>query len=103
MSRRNVQGSSTWLGVRGREHENRPLTTRQWTPEILSVTAAAVFSTITFLNAAAEEPTPCADILYLIEQPRSQFVAIRGDTGSDFGDYDATFVLPDAWYCDRCV
>jgi hypothetical protein len=37
--------------------------------------------------------------IYLIEQSRSQFVAIRGDTGSDFGDYDATFVLPDAWYC----
>ncbi len=26
-------------------------------------------------------------------------MAIRGDTGSEFGDYDATFVLPDAWYC----
>ncbi len=57
-----------------------------------SVAAAAVISTITFFNAASEEPTLCSDILYLIEQSRSQFVAIRGDTGSDFGDYDATFV-----------
>ena len=72
---------------------------RQWTPQVLSVAAAAVFSTFTFLNAASEEPTLCSDILYLIEQSRSQFVAIRGDTASDFGDYDATFVLPDAWYC----
>ncbi len=54
---------------------------------------------MTFLNATSEEPTPCSDILYLIEQSKSQFVAIRGDTGSDFGDYDATFVLPDAWFC----
>ncbi len=99
MTRRNLQGSSIWLGARGREHESRRLTTRQWTPRILSVAAAAVFSTITFLNAASEEPTLCSHILYLIEQSRSQFVAIRGDTGSDFGDYDATFVLPDAWYC----
>ncbi len=87
------------IGVKSREHENRPLTTRQWTPQILSAAAAAVFSTITFLNAASEEPTLCSDILYLIEQSRSQFVAIRGDTSSDFGDYDATFVLPDAAYC----
>ncbi len=99
MTRRNLQGSSIWLGVRGREHENRPLTTRQWTLQILSVAVAAVFSSITFLNAASEEPTLCSDILYLIEQSRSQFVAIRGDTSSDFGDYDATFVLPDAAYC----
>jgi hypothetical protein len=99
VTRPNLQGSSIWLGVRGREHDNRPLTTRQWTPRILSVAAAAVFSTITFLNAASEERTPCSDILYLIEQSRSQFVAIRGDTGGDLRDYDATFVLPDAWYC----
>ncbi len=99
MTRRNLQGSSIWPGVRDREHETRPLTTRQWTPQILSVAAAAVFSTITFLNAASEEPTLCSDILYLIEQSRSQFLAIRGDSGSDFGDYDTTFVLPDAWYC----
>jgi hypothetical protein len=65
----------------------------------LSAAAAALFSTIPFLNAASEEPALCSDILYLIEQSRSQFVAIRGDTGSDFGGYDATFVLPDAWYC----
>lgn len=58
-----------------------------------------MFSVITSLNAASEEPTLCSDILYLIEQSRSQFVAIQGDTGSDFGDYDTTFVLPDAWYC----
>ena len=88
-----------WLGVKDREHENRSLTTRQWTPQILSVAAAAAFSVITFLNAASEEPTLCSDILYLIEQSRSQFLAIRGDAGSDFGDYDTTFVLPDAWYC----
>lgn len=87
------------IGVKSREHENRPLTTRQWTPRILSAAAAAVFSTITFMNAASEEPTLCSDILYLIEQSSSQFLAIRGDTGSDFGDYDTTFVLPDAWYC----
>ncbi len=99
MTRRNLQGSSIWLGASDREHENRPLTTRQRTPRIFSVAAAAVVSTITFLNAASEEPTLCSNILYLIEQSRSQFVAIRGDTGSDFGDYDATFVLPDAWYC----
>ena len=65
----------------------------------MSVAAAAIVSTIAFWNAAAEEPSPCAHILCLIEQSRTQFVAIRGDTGSDFGDYDATFVLPDAWYC----
>ena len=99
MTRRNVQGSSIWLGERGRDHEIRPLTTRQRTPKILSVAAAAVFSAITFLNAASDEPTLCSDILYLIEQSRSQFVEIRGDTAGDFGDYDATFVLPDAWYC----
>jgi hypothetical protein len=61
--------------------------------------AAAAFSASTFLNAASEEPVQCAVILYLIEQSRSQFSAIQGDTGSDFGDYDTTFVLPDAWYC----
>ncbi len=99
MTRRNLQGSSLWLGVKGREHENRPLTTGQWAPQILSAAAAAVFSTMTFLNAASEEPTLCSDILYLIEQSRSQFLAIRGDAGSEFGDYDTTFVLPDAWYC----
>jgi hypothetical protein len=99
VTRRNVQGSSIWLGVRGRERENRPLTTRQWTPKILSVAAAAVFSTITFLNAASDEPDPCSDLLYLIEQSKSQFVDIRGGTAGDFGDYDATFALPDAWYC----
>jgi hypothetical protein len=61
--------------------------------------AAAVFSTTTFMNAASEELTLCTDILYLIAQSGSQFSAIRGDTGSDFGDYDTTFVLPDASYC----
>jgi hypothetical protein len=51
------------------------------------------------LNGVAEERTLCADILYLVEQSRSQFSEIRGNTGSDFGDYDATLVLTDAWYC----
>jgi len=54
---------------------------------------------MTFLNVASEEPISCSDIRYLIEQSRTQFLAIQGDTGSNFGDYDATFVLPDAWYC----
>jgi len=87
------------IGVKSREHENRPPTTDQWTPRILSAVAAAVFSTIAFMNAASEEPTLCSDILYLIEQSNSQFSAIQGDTGSDFGDYDTTLVLPDTWYC----
>ena len=99
MTRRNLQGSPIWPGIQGREHENRPLNTGRWVPQILSATVAAVFSICTSLNAASEEPTLCSDILYLIEQSRSQFFAIRGDTGSDSGDYDTTFVLPSAWYC----
>ena len=99
MTRRNLQGSSIWLGEEGRGHETPPLTARNWTPRLLSVAVAAVFSIINFLNAASEETTLCSDMLYLIEQSRSQFLAVRGDTGSDFGDYDGTFVLPDAWHC----
>lgn len=83
----------------GRAHKKQPLTTRHRTPQPLSVAAAAALSIVTFLNAASEEATLCPDILYLIEQSRSQFLAVRGDTGSDFGDYDATLVLPDAWHC----
>ena len=67
--------------------------TRHRIPRRLSVAAAAVFSIMTFLNVASEEPTSCSDIRYLIEQSRTQFLAIQGDTGSNFGDYDATFVL----------
>ena len=99
MMRRNLQGSPIRLGVQDKEYENRTLTTHQWTPHILSIVAAIVFSITTCLNAAAEKPTLCSDILYLIEQSRSRFLAIRGNTRSDFGDYDTTFVLPDAWYC----
>jgi len=68
-------------------------------PKRLSVVVAAVFSGMVSLSVASEEPSLCADILYLIEQSRVQFSAIQGDTGSDFGDYDATLVLPDARYC----
>ncbi len=69
------------------------------TPRILSATVAAVFFLITFLSSASEKSTLCSDILYLIEQSRSQFLAIQGDTSGDFGDYESTFVLPDARYC----
>lgn len=79
--------------------ENSSLSPRHRTRRLLSVAAAAVLSIITLSSAAAEEATLCSDILYLIEQSRSQFLAVRGDAGSDFGDYDTTLVLRDAWYC----
>ena len=65
----------------------------------LSVAAAAVFSTITVLNAASQEPIPCSDILYLIEQSKTQFLAIRGSAGNEQGGYETTFVLSGAWFC----
>jgi len=54
---------------------------------------------MTLCTAASEEPFLCSDILYLIEQSKSQFSAIQGDTESEFGGTDATLVLPGAWSC----
>jgi hypothetical protein len=65
------------------------------------LTQHAVFFMIVFVffNTASAKPILCSDILYLIEQSRSRFSEIQKDTGSDFGDYDTTFSLSDAWYC----
>ena len=97
MTRRYFQGRSP--GEKGGGYKNEPVTTRQRAPHILSLASAAVIAIVTCLNAVSEEPTLCSDILYLIEQSKSHFLAIRGDTPSDFGDYNATFVLSGAWHC----
>lgn len=87
------------LGDKGRGREFPSLTKRQRPPRLLSIVAAAALSITALANTAAQEATLCPDILYLIEQSRSKFLAVRGDADSDFGDYDTTLVLRDAWYC----
>lgn len=81
------------------KRENELVTKRQRAPQIFSLAAAVVLVVVTCLHAASEERNLCADILYLIEQSRSQFSAIRGETDSDSGGYDTTFILTDAWHC----
>ena len=91
----------------GADAENRrlilqrhaPLQCRQWTPQLFRVAAVSILSTITFLNAASAESTLCSKLLYLIEQSKTQFLAIRRGTSSKLGGYDSTFVLPEAWNC----
>ncbi len=72
---------------------------KQWTSRIVSATVIVICSLMTVLGSASEEPTLCSDIFYLIEQSRSQFLAIQRDTNSDFGGYESTFILADAQYC----
>jgi hypothetical protein len=68
-------------------------------PRVLSAAGVLLASYLASFSAASQEPISCADILHLIEQSKSQFSEIQGSTESDFGGYDATFVLPDVWYC----
>lgn len=81
------------------EDRNQTRNMRRWIPKTLCLAAAVLFPLLPFSNAVSQQLIGCSDIRYLIEQSRSQFVEIRGSSGGDFGDYDATFVLPDAWFC----
>ena len=97
--RRDTYRSSTRSETKHRENGDRLRSIRRWTPQIFRAAAALILSTIPFLNAASAESTLCPDIVYLIEQSRTQFVAIRKGTNSKVGEYDSTFLLPGAWYC----
>ena len=90
-------GGAHRLRRTGVRHD-RPLGARRLAPQVLSLAIAALVSAVP-LAKAANASSLCPDILYLIEQSKSRFSALRGNTGSEFGDYDATFVLPGAWYC----
>lgn len=73
---------------------------RRKTRQIFPLVAATLLSTVTVCNAAASEDSAlCPDLLYLIEQSESEFSAIREDTKSEFGGYDAALVLSGASYC----
>ena len=97
MTRATVQDPLRWL--RDRKCKVPPLAPPSRTPKLLPLTAAVVLSITTLASTASDKPAFCTDVLYLIEQSRSQFLAVRGNANSDKGDYDATFVLPEAQHC----
>ena len=97
--RRYTHGSSKWLGAKDWKYGNRLPFMRQWTPQISRVVAVSILSIIIFLNAASAESTLCSSILYLIEQSKTQVLAIRRGTSSKLREYDSTFALPEAWHC----
>ena len=99
MTRRRLQGSPVLLGAKAWERRNRRCIARRPTLRAYSAAIAVACSTAVVSSAASEEPALCADILYLIEQSRSQFLAIRGASGSEHGGHEATFALPEASYC----
>ncbi len=83
---------------RQEDRSQRRLSCR-WASRPLILAAAVLLPILPFSNASSQQLTDCSDIRYLIDQSRSRFVEIRGSADSDYGDYDTTFVLPDAWYC----
>ena len=86
-------------------HENhlrspiRLAPTRQLTLATLALATATLMTTSPIVNAARDMPVGCSDFLYLIGQSESRFSGIRKDTGSEFGTYDTSHVLPGVWYC----
>lgn len=94
-----MQGPLNQLWAKHRDSGVRLPTMRRSTHQIFRVVTVYLLSSIALLNMSSADSTLCSSILFLVEQSKTQFLEIRGGTGSKVGEYDSTFVLPEAWHC----